>query len=331
MPGSGKGRQALTGRFDHNRILNATAREVLKPLGLVRKGRSRTWLDDRGWWIGIVEFAPHGWMRGTFLTVAVDWLWHERDHLAYSVGGRVEHLFGEPPYEDFVEAKDEEQFRTAVRGLTMRAAEEVEGYRRRFSTVEEAARYLREHGDEDFWQAFDAGVVCGLLGRAGEARRWFERVAGYQGRFDWMLSARERAGELVALLDDPDAFRREIRAAIRRRRATLGLDPETELDGAIDPEKLERSWRTTTRRLEAARALLTGTTAEDPESGTLAAYEDYLTHNELELALDELEGVGKLDGRPPGFWRELLAAAENMGLREHAARYRVRLGRRSAG
>lgn len=231
----------MTERFDHYRILNSTAREGLRPLGLARKGRSRTWLYDRGWWVGIVEFEPHGWMRDTFLTVAVDWLWHERDHLAYSVGGRVEHLFGEPPYEDFVEAKEEEQFRAAVRGLTMRAAEEVEGYRRRFPTVEEAAGYLRERGDEDFWQAFDAGVACGLLGQACEARRWFDLAAGQRGRFDWMLSARERVAELTALLDDSDAFRREIRAAISRRRATLGLDPETDLDGAIDPEGLKQS------------------------------------------------------------------------------------------
>ncbi len=123
----------------------------------------------------------------------------------------------------------------------MRAAEEVEGYRRRFPTVEEAAGYLREGGDEDFWQAYDAGVACGLLGRSGEARRWFDLDAGYRGRFDWMLSARERVAELTVLLDDPDAFRREIRAAISRRRATLSLNPGTELDGAIDPEGPKQS------------------------------------------------------------------------------------------
>lgn len=38
--------------------------EVLAPLGVRRRSRSRTWLDDHGWWLGIVEFQPSagGWL-----------------------------------------------------------------------------------------------------------------------------------------------------------------------------------------------------------------------------------------------------------------------------
>lgn len=221
----------MTGHFDHNRILNAAAREILKPPGLTRKGRSRVWLDDRGWWLGVVEFQYHTWKRGSFLNVGVDWLWHERDHLAYSVGGRVKHSMGEPPYDDFVEAESEERFSIEARELALRAVREVEGYRRRFSAVDEAAAYLHERSDENpwhFWRTFDAGVACGLAGRTDDARRWLDVAMGYEEQLDWMLAAQERAGELVALLDDPDAFCREIRAVIRRRRVMLKLDPEAE-------------------------------------------------------------------------------------------------------
>lgn len=50
----------------HTRLPTATAREYLRPLGLVQKGRSRTWLDDHGWFVTGVEFQPSGWSKGTY-------------------------------------------------------------------------------------------------------------------------------------------------------------------------------------------------------------------------------------------------------------------------
>ncbi|WP_327170127.1 hypothetical protein OG471_00630 [Streptomyces sp. NBC_01336] len=40
------------------RIITSAARESLKPLGLTRRGRSRLWIDDHRWWLGVVEFTP---------------------------------------------------------------------------------------------------------------------------------------------------------------------------------------------------------------------------------------------------------------------------------
>jgi hypothetical protein len=42
----------------HNRLVAQAAKEVLSPLGLTQKGRSRVWLDDHAWWLGVVEFQP---------------------------------------------------------------------------------------------------------------------------------------------------------------------------------------------------------------------------------------------------------------------------------
>lgn len=218
--------------FDHNRVLNAAAREVLKPLGLARKGRSRTYLDDRGWWLGVVEFQPHKWMRGSFLNVGVDWHWRDQEFIAYSVGGRVDHDMGEPPSFGFLEAQDEEQFGVAARELARIAAGEVEGYRRRFADIEGAAAYLDEHAGDapwQFWEAFDAGVACGLAGRAEDARRWFGVVRGHEAEQDWERVAHERAAELTALLADGEAFGRDVCAAMRRRRSALGLDERAEI------------------------------------------------------------------------------------------------------
>ncbi len=46
---------------EHTRLLTAAARSILRPLGCVQKGRSRTWLDDQDWWVGVVEFQPSAW------------------------------------------------------------------------------------------------------------------------------------------------------------------------------------------------------------------------------------------------------------------------------
>lgn len=65
---------------------------------------------------------------------------------------------------------------------------------------------------------------------------------------------------------------------------------------------------------------------EEPSIGSIERFEEYLSHNELELAMDELEGLGELNSDPLDFWHELASAAENMGLRDRAAIYRRRSG-----
>ena len=80
------------------------------------------------------------------------------------------------------------------------------------------------------------------------------------------------------------------------------------------PEELLKSWAITTRHLTAAAEALGGPHRRE--------YEEFMVHNELELALDQLEAFGEESHQPQQFWEHLLAAAENMGLTKHAARYR---------
>ena len=89
---------------------------------------------------------------------------------------------------------------------------------------------------------------------------------------------------------------------------------------------LEESWRSTTRHLESARVHLPLDLPAHVEFESLVRYEEWLSHNELELAFDELEGIGvEVDCRQSTFWSELLAAAEEMSLPKHAERCRQRL------
>ena len=79
---------------------------------------------------------------------------------------------------------------------------------------------------------------------------------------------------------------------------------------------LQESWEITRRHRERARQLLPPSLKEDAEGGNLTAFEDFLSHNELGLAFDELEMIGMGNPCPPEFWREKLAAEENMQLFE---------------
>ena len=89
---------------------------------------------------------------------------------------------------------------------------------------------------------------------------------------------------------------------------------------------LQHSWKITQGHLEAAYTQLLAPIKEDVAVATVENFQEWLTHNELELALDELEGLGQLNNATAVFWRELLAAAQNMSLQDHVARYQSRLG-----
>ena len=53
----------------------------------------------------------------------------------------------------------------------------------------------------------------------------------------------------------------------------------------------------------------------------LKSFGEYLEHNELELAADELEEVGRLNGSGPTFWHHMADAARLMALPRHVATY----------
>jgi hypothetical protein len=81
------------------------------------------------------------------------------------------------------------------------------------------------------------------------------------------------------------------------------------------------------RRLASARALLPKECLQYPEIdvGNLAAFDDYLEHNELGLALEELAGLGEGNPTPTEFWALLVEAAEAMNIKSSAAQYRARV------
>jgi hypothetical protein len=220
----------------HSKLLTQAAREVLQPMGLIQKGRSRTWLDDHGWWLCVVEFQPSGFTKGSYLNVGAMWLWRRRDDIYYAVGYRVE----EAP---FVKFQSEQQFEPVAKRFAELAALEVSKYRAMFPDLLHAARFLEREGggvspEQD---AFDAGIAWGLLGERGKAEKAFERhnalISGYLKSWEgegWFCADEEHyrneadeeraeSRRLRGLLADVASFRKEVLIQIETYRRSLKL------------------------------------------------------------------------------------------------------------
>ena len=79
----------------------------------------------------------------------------------------------------------------------------------------------------------------------------------------------------------------------------------------MNRDELEAVWGRTRKRFERAVPLLSG---GQEIRALLDSYRENVSHNELELALDDLEAAGGQAMQPPEFWEHLRWAAENMGL-----------------
>jgi hypothetical protein len=95
----------------------------------------------------------------------------------------------------------------------------------------------------------------------------------------------------------------------------------------MERAELERSWATTTKHLNAARDQLPDVPAPGADGATLSGFEECLRHNEMELALDELEDLGLTNAPPAEFWCQLMYAAENMELSDRAADFNRKMER----
>lgn len=146
----------------HSRIIAVAAKTALAPLGLQRKGRSRTWIDDHGWWIINVEFQPSGRSLGSYLNVGEQHLFSTDNYLVFENVRRV------PGFTAFT--GDETQFARDMQTLAAMAAEAVTERRTGHGTGRAALERLCESDDD-----LKAGIAHALLGRDRDAQRCLTR------------------------------------------------------------------------------------------------------------------------------------------------------------
>ena len=194
---------------EHGRIIASQAKIVLQPAGFRRKGQSRVWIADRGFWLSVVEFQPSSWSKGSYLNLAVHWLWGALPETV--TFDRAERIG------QFVPFESPAQFLLAVDKMAKKAIEIDQVHRSMFPSVQATATILvneLQPGAHGEWAAFHAGVAAGLAGDFETARRLFESAQRH---------AASQAQALLAYIDDPAAFRSRVRGFIEAERAYYGL------------------------------------------------------------------------------------------------------------
>jgi len=190
----------MAAQRDHQRLITEAAKQVLKPAGLVQKGRSRVWLDDHGWCLVQVEFQPMSGRRGSALNVGVCWLWAPRDHLSFDWGYRQG---------GFIEFRNEDQFRLEAEKLARDALMHVAQFRRQLASAADAVTGFeagRGAPDEDWSLYFRAGLR-GLAGDLETARELLSKLITLPTEHDWEKQRRRWAEGLRAAATTIEAFR----------------------------------------------------------------------------------------------------------------------------
>lgn len=139
-----------------DKLIAKAAREILKPLGLFQVGSSRTWIDDNGWFLTVVEFQPSSWSKGAYLNVAVSFLWEQgsgfKEVLPYNLGGR------ELSHEEY--DGDDDKFYAKMLKMAQHAKKNILEYRKYSDSLSYASLQMN-----NFWDANSPSKVITAWGK----------------------------------------------------------------------------------------------------------------------------------------------------------------------
>lgn len=212
----------------HARIISEAARSVLGPLGLSQWGRTRLWIDDQRWRLGLVEFEADGLTRGCSLTVGVMWLWSHHGGFRFDLVRRLER---------FVSFRNKSQFEREAHRLAQRAAEAIIAQRVTYSSFEGASKTIFDAVSRaaDIGTLYDAAVAAGVCGEMNRAREFFARIAieSQHTARDQALAA--DAARLAKDAANPAVFRLAIQHRVIEARRELRLLALSDLHLASEP------------------------------------------------------------------------------------------------
>ncbi|GEA10863.1 hypothetical protein [Alteromonas sp. KUL49] len=177
----------------HSKLINKAAREILKPNGLTRKGQSRIWFDDNGWWISIVEFQPSSWSKDTYLNTGINWQWYPKSDFAFDLCYRES---------DFVEFECEESFFQQALELAEKAKMKVVAFREALSVPLDAKNFILENtvGDrQNIWTSLNKGMACLHALEYRQAAKYFTDVIECSDNRDWALSVKTFVNNMITL------------------------------------------------------------------------------------------------------------------------------------
>lgn len=205
----------------HGKAIAAAAGLILSPLGFTRRGRSRIWIADEGFWFATVEFQPSGFAKGSYLNLAASWLWslRDHDHIAFDHFERLE------PYADL---EGSSPLGDEIRPLTICLVPAIQSLRDRFRSLPSVDDHLARRAREDRASLHDhchAAISAGLVGDAGRSRAAFDKVASHEARAEWEFVLQARMAELALRLDPISDFAGVISSRIESARTQMRMTP----------------------------------------------------------------------------------------------------------
>jgi hypothetical protein len=202
---------------NHQDIVQRVAKAVLVPAGLVHKGRSRFWYDDRSWFATCVEFQPSSFSRGAALNVGINWLWEPKDHWSFDFGYRV---LG------FAQYIDDATWESKVSQMACLALDNVVQIRTTVGSPADAYSIMaQEQQVEQSWQSYHMGIAAGLSGRSDVAQRLLGGAILADDRELWVRERNKSATLLLESLHNLEVFTRQIEERIATARKLLKLPP----------------------------------------------------------------------------------------------------------
>jgi hypothetical protein len=197
---------------EHTKVIAAAAKAELGPLGFKRKGQSRLWLKDYGFWLNIVAFTPSRWSVSIDLDNAAHWIWAGTGFTSFNdIMDRVAHT----------EFEDMGQFSQAVTKIARAAASRAAEIEGKFPNFEAIAHYVVERARSSpdrmgpSWWGYEAGIASALLDNLEDARYFLH------GLTDERVT--KHAAPLLPLINRPDAFKRKVNEMVAQQRAALKL------------------------------------------------------------------------------------------------------------
>lgn len=198
----------------HDKLIANAAKTALQPMGLRRKGQSRLWIGDHGWWLAVVEFQPSRLEKGSYLNVAAHWLWSAQGYISFDLGGGAD---GGIRVADFEAYDPHEPFNDAATRLATTAATDVHALATRLPSITSTADLLLHRAATSpvrgSWPTYHAGVAAGLAGRADEAAAMLGSVTD--------MRVKGAAERYIDLAFDPERFRALASSLIASQREAL--------------------------------------------------------------------------------------------------------------
>ena len=215
----------------HEKIISDRTKEGLLSQGFFRKGRSRIYLNDNGYFFIQLEFQPRSGLKGTFLNIGISFLWETTEGLnstlAYCYDSRLE---------EFIEYKDDVTFSIEVDRMIASANKKIPEYLMFNDFAYAKNRLLRRTKETKypFWDVYNLAMLCFLGGDFEDGLINFNRfISILKSSFndseditDWrVLFYNKCESEIIPHLTSKKTAQNFVTSTINRRREIFIKQP----------------------------------------------------------------------------------------------------------